>query len=167
MVRECLAAAIAVGASGCSLVLDFSEGAVPGDAAIDAAFSQAECELGEPNESAETAATITPGDTGPGAICGDDADFYKFTVPDGTAAVTIKVTFVSSATGDLDLRLFDQTGATQLAGSFGFGDVEQITCPGSSPMCNALPADDYVFEVFPAIAGAQNRYDLELTLTAM
>jgi hypothetical protein len=167
MVRECLAVVLALGAPGCSLVLDFSENAVPGDAAVDSAFAQAECDFGEPNDTADTATTLAVTDTGPAAICGDDRDFFKFTVPDATASVTIQVNFASSATGDLDLRLFDKTGATQLAGSFSFGDGETITCPGAAPMCDALAPDDYVFEVFPAISGAQNRYEIALTLTAM
>jgi hypothetical protein len=157
---------------GCSLVLDFSDGAIPADAATDSAFSEAECDFGEPNDSIETAMPITASDVGPAAICErlpgvQDRDFYRFTVPENTATVSVKITFVSSARGDLDLRLYDKTGATLLGMSVGFMDVEEIVCPGVSPDCNQnmpLPPDDYIFEVFSPVSGA-NRYDIALMLT--
>ncbi|HEU0037341.1 MAG TPA: PPC domain-containing protein [Kofleriaceae bacterium] len=155
-------------ASGCSLILDFSDSAVPGDATADSAFSQAECDYKEPNNAAAEAALLATTDVGPAAICAagvDDHDFYKFTVPASTASVSIAITFVNSPTGDLDLRLYDKTGATVLAQSRGFGDSETIACP--SVACSALAPDDYIFEVFPALQGAQNRYDIALTITPM
>ncbi|MBX3160739.1 MAG: PPC domain-containing protein [Deltaproteobacteria bacterium] len=163
--------ALATLAGGCSLVLDFSESAIPKDAGIDAPFSQEECDYKEPNDSAETAAVLVPGDVGPAAICStggtDDHDFYRVTVPANTASVTFRITFVNRPTGDLDLRLLDKTGGTVLARSTGFGNFEEITCPGASPVCAALAPDDYVFEVFPALTGSVNRYDIALTITPM
>lgn len=164
--------ALAALAGGCSLVLDFSESAIPIDAAIDAPFSQAECDYKEPNDSADVAAAIVPGDVGPAAICvgsggSDEHDFYRVTVPANTASVSFKITFVNRPTGDLDLRLLDKTGGMVLARSTGFGDSEEITCPGASPLCTALAPDDYVFEVFPALTGSVNRYDFALTITPM
>jgi hypothetical protein len=152
---------------GCSLVLDFSDSAIPIDATPDAAFSEAECTFGEPNDSAAAASVFAVTDVGPAAICADgfdDHDFYKVTIP-ANSAVTLTVSFISSATGDLDLRLYDKTGATVLARSSGFMNQETITCPGASPACTALAADDYIFEVFPAVLGAKNRYDIALTVT--
>lgn len=152
--------------SGCSLVLDFSDGAIPKDAAIDAAFSQAECEFKEPNDTAASAAEFAVAEVGPAAICNgsfDDHDFYKVVVP-ANSRVSVKISFESSPTGDLDLRLYDKTGATVLGRSSGFGDVEEIACPGQSPACAALVPDEYLFEVFPAIAGATNRYDIAVTI---
>ncbi|MDQ3370302.1 MAG: PPC domain-containing protein [Myxococcota bacterium] len=167
MVRECLAVLALVPGTGCSLILDFSESAVTPP---DAAFSQAECDFKEPNNALAEAALFDPADVGPAAICTapgatDDRDFYKLTVPAATS-VTITITFVSTPTGDLDLKLTDTAGAT-LGQSRGFGDRESITCPGAAPLCSALAAGDYVFEVFPAQAGMTNRYDIAVELTPM
>jgi len=156
--------------AGCSLVLDFSPSAVPVDAELDAPYVQAECDYKEPNDTVETAAVLTPADVGPAAICGgatDDRDFYKFTVPAMTAKVTVRVTFVNRPTGDLDLRITDTTGATTYGQSRGFGDEEFVVCPGASPACPMLAAGDYIFEVFPAVTGSVNRYELSLALTPM
>jgi hypothetical protein len=165
MVRVGLAALGLAGASGCSLLLDF--GAVPPDAPP---YSQAECDYKEPNNTLAEAAAFEATDVGPAAICAgepDDRDFYRFTVPAGTASVRVQVTFTNRPGGDLDLRLTDPTGATTFGQSRGFGDVELLVCPGSSPVCPMLAEGDYVFEVFPATPHAVNRYDLALTLTPM
>ncbi len=168
MVREWLPTLVMLlPLTGCSLILDFSDGAIPKDAAIDAPYTQAECDYKEPNDSAATAAMITTADTGPAAICAgptEDHDFYKFTVPAMTTTVTVKISFMNRPGGDLDLRLFDKTGVSLLAQSRGFGNDETITCPGTSPDCSALAADDYVFEVFPAVTGAVNDYTIALTM---
>ena len=158
---------------GCSLVLNFSDSEIPKDAQIDAPFNQAECDFGEPNNSAAAATPFLSSEIGPAGICtGDDHDFYRFAVPPNTASITISISFISSTTGDLDLRLTDKTGTTIHANSVGFGNVEKIVCPGASPFCALgstppIPADDYVFEVFPAVPGAVNRYDIALTITPM
>ncbi len=157
-------------ATGCSLVLDFGKGAIPVDAQADAPYTQDECDYKEPNDTVDTAAPLTPGDVGPAAICaGDpgDRDFYKFTVPAATASVTVTVTFVNRPTGDLDLRITDTTGATTYGQSRGFGDQEAVVCPGASPACPKLAAGDYVLEVFPAVPGSVNRYELALAITPM
>ena len=159
--------ASAVFGSGCSLVLDFSDSAIPKDSTPDSAFTQEECDFGEPNDNAAMASVFDIAQTGPAAICAtgfDDHDFYKFTLPANTM-VNVSVTFTTSPQGDLDLRLYDKTGATVLARSSGFTDTESITCPGASPSCAALPPDDYLFEVFPAVTGAQNRYTIAITVT--
>lgn len=152
---------------GCSLVLDFSESAIPVDATPDSPFTQAECDYLEPNNSIAEAAMLAPTDVGPAAICPgsvEDRDFYKFAVPAGATRVTVRITFMSSSTGDLELRLTDATGATLLGTSRGFGNEEVLVCPGQSPMCPMLAEGEYVFEVFPAIAGSVNRYDIALTI---
>ena len=154
-------------ASGCSLVLDFSNSAIPIDAQIDAPYTQEQCDYKEPNETFDTAQVVTSADTGPAAICGgevEDHDFYKFTVPAGTTKVVVKVSFTNRPSGDLDLRLHNATGA-MIAASRGFGNEETITCPAASPNCPMLAEGDYIFEVFPAIAGAVNTYDFSVTLT--
>jgi len=171
MLRKIATAIVAVTAAGCSFVLDFSSKAIPLDAAIDAPFTADQCAFDEPDDTAATAVVVTSADTGPAAICpttdgSDDLDFYKFTVPDMTATVTVSIAF-TDALGDLDLRLFDATGTTMLAQSRGFGDGESITCPSASPFCSALAAGDYVFEVFPAVPGATNFYTFSVTITAM
>jgi Bacterial pre-peptidase C-terminal domain len=152
---------------GCSLILDFSDSAIPKDAAIDMPYTQAECDYKEPNDTLDTAAMITTADVGPAAICAgatEDHDFYRFTVPAGTTSVTIKISFTSSPTGDLDLRLYDGTTHVVVSQSRGFGNDETITCPASSPACAMLAAGDYIFEVFPAVNGAVNAYDISLTM---
>ena len=165
MVRVCSVLVVALAASGCSLVLDFSDSAVPVDAAIDGPFTQDECDYKEPNENAGSPATLDLTETGPAAICsGEDRDFYRITLPANTA-VEMKINFMNRPTGDLDLRLYDKTGATVLSQSRGFTDEEKITCPGSMPSCMTLAADDYILEVFPALAGAVNRYTIAITVT--
>ncbi|HEY4240013.1 MAG TPA: PPC domain-containing protein [Kofleriaceae bacterium] len=169
MLRELFVLApIAVVGGGCTSLLDFSDDKIPVDAAdamVDAFYTQAECAYGEPNDAADAAFVVTTADMGPAAICpGDVADFYKFTVPDGTTTVTVAANFTNSVTGDLDLKLYDATGTTVLGASLGFGDGESITCPGQSPMCSALTTGDYVFEVYPATPGNVNVYTLALTI---
>jgi pre-peptidase len=171
MIRGCLVAVIALQTAGCSLILDFSNSAIPVDAEIDAPYTAEECMFKEPNDSPATAAVITPTDTGPAAICAtgmtgiDDHDFYKFTVPANTTKVIVSIAFTNRPTGDLDLRLYNKTGTTVLSRSSGFGDTETITCPGASPACTALVPDDYVFEVFPALTGSVNDYTFSVMLT--
>jgi hypothetical protein len=170
MARELAASLLLVPLVGCSLVLDFSDQAIPRDAAIpiDGPFPQAECDYKEPNDTAATAAPFTPADTGPAALCGTgDRDFYKITVPAMTAKVEIRIAFTQRSNGDLDLRLSDKTGQMMLAQSVGFGAEEAIVCPASSPPCAALAADDYVFEVYPAVSGAANDYTIAVAFTPM
>lgn len=173
MVRECLpglVAAIALGpAAGCSLILDFSDSAIPIDAQPDAVYSEEQCAFMEPNNTLAEAVMVASGDTGSAAICvadPEDRDFYKFTVPAATASVTVKINFTNRAGGDLDLRILDSTGM-MVAQSRGFLDGETIICPALSPRCDALAAGDYVFEVFPALGGAVNSYDYQLMIVPM
>ncbi len=149
---------------GCSLVLDFSDKAIPKDAAIDAPYTADECASKEPNDSFDTAQVITSADTGPAAICTDDAgDFYKITI--GTASsVTFAIQFTNRPGGDLDLEILDSTGA-QKAISRGFGDGETIVCPGPAPACPKLANGDYVMRVFPAVTGAVNAYTFSVQIT--
>jgi hypothetical protein len=173
MVRECLpglVAAIALGSlAGCSLVLDFSDTAIPIDGATDAPYTDEQCAFMEPNNSLAEAVVVTTADTGPAAICAEDPedhDFYKFTVPAATASVTVNINFTNRPGGDLDLKLLDAAGM-MVAQSRGFLDGETIVCPALSPRCDALAPGDYVFEVFPALGGAVNSYDFALTVTPM
>jgi hypothetical protein len=166
MVRE-LVASLLLPATGCSLILDFSDKALPKDANPDAPYTQAECDYKEPNDTAATAAAITPADTGPAAICAatpEDHDFYKFTVPAGTTKVELRISTTYRPGGDLELRLYDRTGTMMLSQSTSFSNDEVITCPSTLSMCPMLAADDYVFEVFPA-TGSVNSYTIALTLT--
>ncbi len=172
MVRELLLSALVAAIApltGCSLILDFSPKAVPIDAAIDAVYSQDECDYKEPNDTLATAAIVVPGDTGPAAVCAnsdgtEDDDYYQFPVPTGTTSVTITVDFIERAGGDLDLRLFDVSNGSMLSESVGFGNEEKIVCPGSSPSCVSLAAGNYAFEVFPGEPGAVNDYTFSLAL---
>lgn len=154
---------LALPLAGCSFLLDFSDRAIPRDAA---AFGQAECSYKEPNDSFAAAAEIAAGDTGPAAICGpaEDHDFYRFTVPAGTTRVEVRLATLYRPGGDLDLGLYDPTGAV-LARSTGFSDDEVIDCPSAPQMCPTLAAGDYVFEVYPGKAGEVNRYTFSVVLT--
>jgi hypothetical protein len=155
--------------TGCSLVLDFSDSAVPVDAPADAAFTQEECDFKEPNNAVIEAALFDVSEVGPAAVCErelgvQDTDFYKFTVPAGITNVRVRISF-TTAMGDLDLKLYDSNG-TELGKSVGFSDTEEVVCPSAT--CNgnvALPPADYLFEVFAAQTGGGNRYDISLTLT--
>jgi hypothetical protein len=171
MLRAIVVAALAASLGGCSLLLDFSDKAIPKDAsydAPDAPYTADECTYKEPNDSVAMAALVTRADTGPAAICAnpggaEDHDFYKFSVPMLTTSVAVSITF-ANAVGDLDLRLYDSTG-TVIAQSRGFADTEMVTCPGASPPCTMLVAGEYEFEVFPAVTGAVNNYSFSLSLT--
>lgn len=165
MLRGLVAASLL---SGCSLALNWD---TPPDAAPDAPpdgpFEQAECDYKEPNDSAAMAAPVVVGDTGPAAICdGDPSDFYRFNVPDGATAFTVRLMFTNRPTGDIDLRLYNSDGTAMLAQSRGFGDLEQIVCPGTSPICTpaAIPGD-YIFEAFPALSASVNRYTFAVEVT--
>ena len=149
---------------GCSLVLDFSDKAIPKDAAIDAPYTADECAYKEPNDTFDTAQMITTADTGPAAICTDDGgDFYKVTIG-ASSSVTFAIQFTNRPGGDLDLEVLDSAG-TQKAISRGFGDGETIACPGTAPPCGSLAAGDYVMRVFPAVQGAVNAYTFSVTVT--
>ena len=155
MVRECVASLLLLPATGCSLILDFSDKALPRDAKPDAPYTQAECDYKDPNDTAATAAPITPADTGPAAIYAatpEDHDFYRFMVPAGTTKVEIRISTTYRPNGDLDLRLYDKTGTMRLSQSTSFSDDDVITCPSTPSMCPALAPDDYVFEVFPGVS---------------
>jgi hypothetical protein len=167
MARELAAAFLLVPVAGCSLLLDFSDQAIPLDAAIDGPPPRPACTYKEPNDTVATAAPLTPGETGPAALCGTggDRDLYKITVPAMTAKVEIRIAFTPRSHGDLDLRLTDKTGQSMLAQSVGFGAEEAIVCPASTPPCAALAADDYVFEVFPATPDASNDYTIAVAFT--
>jgi hypothetical protein len=163
MVRECVAVAIVALMPACSLILDFDE-APPADAAIDAPYTQEQCDYKEPNDSPSAPATVEATDSGPAAICAgtpEDLDFYKFTV--ASATVTLSIAFTNRPGGDLDIKLLD-TGGTMIAQSRGFGDGEMLVCPGASPSCPTLAVGtDYILEVFPAVAGSVNTYTFTIT----
>jgi hypothetical protein len=162
-----VALGLGAASSGCSLLLDFGPGAVPADAAIDAPYSQDECDYKEPNNSLAEAMPITAADTGPAAICaGEQSDFYKFTVPAGTASFSVRINLAHRVGGDLDLKIIDPTGAA-IGSSRGFNSEEVVTCPGVSPACPAPGEGEYAFEVVAGQTGDVNRYDFALTITPM
>lgn len=169
MAREYLGLCLAVLVPGCSLILDFSDRAIPKDAAIDSRFTAAECAYGEPNDTAATATALMGGETGPAAICStgsgttDDVDYYSFQVPMGTMATTIAISFQNQL-GDLDLALYDGN-ATFITASRGFSDGESIVCPGTTPACAALAPGTYIFEVLPATTGVENSYTFSVATT--
>jgi hypothetical protein len=150
-------------APGCSLVLDFSDKAIPKDAAIDGPYTADECAYKEPNDTPNTAQMITTADTGPAAICmSDPADFYKFSIA-GASKVTVSISFIKRTGGDLDLEVDDTTGNT-LASSRGVGSGESITCPGQVPACPSLADGDYLMRVFPGVTGDVNAYTFSLQI---
>ena len=171
MVGACLRGLIAASIlspalPGCSLLLDFSDAAGVHDAALP--FPAAECAFDEPNDSFDTAATVTTADTGPAAICPTsggiaDLDYYAFTVPDGTNTVTLQVTYAArGSTGDLDLALYDSTQSA-VASQNDFETTKTLACPSATaPVCGALAAGDYTFEVSASVPGGANDYTFSL-----
>jgi Bacterial pre-peptidase C-terminal domain len=154
--------------SGCSLILDFSDKAGVHDAPTpDAFYTAAECAFDEPDDTFQTPATVTTSDTGPAAICPvsgtPDLDFYTFAVPDGTTAVSITVTYTDHGTsGDLDLSLFDASD-TELASDDSFNTTKLIACPSTTPpLCAALAAGQYTFEVSGSEPTNANDYTFAL-----
>lgn len=166
MVRSAVLALLACG-PGCSFILDFSDQAGVHDASLDGPYTQAECDYKEPNDTLDTAAVIDPTtDSGPAAICknagGEDDDYYKFTVPAAVTKTTIKLMFTDSNVRDLDLKLFDSTGA-QTAQSRSFSDGETLICPAVSPPCPTLTnGADYTFEVLPGSPVNLNNYTFSI-----
>jgi hypothetical protein len=151
----------------CSLILDFSNKAIPIDAPTDTPYSHAECAYMEPNDSYAAAMKITSADTGPAAICAlnpgvPDVDYYSFTVPAGTSKVTFQTMF-TNALGDLDMKLYDSTQAV-VSENLGVTDGETIECPGNSPPCTTLAAGTYVVEVFGSAPSVMNRYTFQLSM---
>jgi hypothetical protein len=171
---------MAVG-GGCSLILDFgepgellSDGGVVVDAgdqadappptpdAGPADANAADCAQLEPNEDQASAQAITPG-TITAAVCpSGDIDFYSFTVP-AASDTTINITQPEPLSANLDLRLYDSTGAVITVAS-GDGASDQIAQTAANG--NALAAGDYAVEVFAADGSSQSSYDLELVIAA-
>ena len=165
----------AVALTGCSLILDFSDSQIPKDAAPpDAFYSNAECSYDEPNDSFDTAATITTADMGPAAICpngtqSDDLDFYRFEIApsatQGPPVVTIMLTYQDRGpTSALDLTLFDSTDSS-IASETDSLTTKTITCPSTAGIaCPMLGSATYTFEVSPAQPGNLNDYTFSLTM---
>jgi hypothetical protein len=164
MVREYAPLVLAALLPGCSLILDFSDSAAPHDAAIDAVYTQAQCDFLEPNDSIDAAVMVTSADNGGvAAICApammggaEDHDFYKFSVT--TVPFTVGIQFTNRPMGDLDIKVYQASDSMLIGQSRGFGDTESVTCPGSAPSCPSVSPGDFVLEVFPAISGAVNTY---------
>lgn len=154
--------------SGCTLLLDFDQPAVPaGDAGVDGGLADAGEDAApdpnEPNDDFAAATPITPGTHGPYRIePKTDADFYVFTVETdaGMAQVAIEL-FFSQAMGDLDLYLYSSANlTTPLAKSEGFVDNERIPMTGSL----SLDAGTYYIKVASFMGTAENQYTLSLTV---
>jgi hypothetical protein len=163
MVREYVPLVCAALLPGCSLILDFSDSAAPHDAAIDAVYTQDQCDYLEPNDSIDAPMMITSADTGTAAICApammggaEDHDFYKFTVTN--VPFTVSISFTNRPMGDLDMKVYNAADNTLLGQSRGFGDGESLTCPGASPACPSVSPGDFIVEVFPAVTGSVNTY---------
>ncbi len=172
MMRAWLCTIVGLALPGCSLILDFSDSAAPKDAALpDAFYTAAECSYDEPDDTVDTAASVTVADTGPAAICPtgtgmDDLDFYRFEVDDTATTVTIQIVYLPRLNGDLDLTLFDENGsaiATEADGA----TTKTITCPstGGGVVCPVLTAGTtYTFEVSPGVPGNLNVYTFSISM---
>jgi len=157
-------AIMSAGSSGCSLILNFSDSAIPKDAGPPDADPA--CSFDEPNDDATDAASITTADTGPAAICtkpdgAPDLDFYRFEVPDMTATVTVQIVYQPAVNGDLALAITDPTGAT-IASESDSSTTKSITCPGAT--CGMLATGTYELEVAGLTPADTNEYTFSLTL---
>ena len=84
-------------------------------------------------------------------VCGGDEDWFKFTAG-ATGSFTVRTDFVN-ASGDLDLAIFDATGATLLANSSSAAnDFEQVTIQVTS-------GTSYVVRI-RGFNGASNTYSI-------
>jgi|SRR5580704_4656991 hypothetical protein len=170
MMRAWLCTIVGLALPGCSLILDFSDSAAPKDAAPpDAFYTAAECAYDEPDDTIDTAASVTTADMGPAAICPtgtgmDDLDFYRFDVPDTASVVTIELMYVARPDGDLDLALYDDTEST-IATVGGNQTTKTITCPSATGVvCPMLAAGTYTFEVSPDVPGNVNDYTFSISI---
>jgi hypothetical protein len=176
MPRASLYSLAAVALSGCSLILNFSDSQIPKDAAPpDAFYTQAECSYDEPNDTFDTAASVTTADMGPAAICPngtptDDVDYYRFEVMPSTSSpgsTTVTITLMyqdRGPTSALDLALFDSTDSL-IASENDSLTTKTITCPSSDGIaCPMLGSAAYTFEVSPAAPGNINDYTFSLAI---
>jgi hypothetical protein len=158
-VRTPAAFALAILASGCSLVLDFEKPPEPGP--IDGPVTDELCMAFEPNDSPDQATVVTPGDV-MAAICLGETDYFKITV-DGTQSLLARITFMNrNGMGDIDLRLLNASGATTIDESRTSADVEEVMCPGGIMCTGPLPAGDYLLQVLGFNAAVQSAYTLHI-----
>lgn len=136
-----------VSASGCSLVLDFSERS-------DAGVDNPRCEASEPNDLANNAPLLAQG-TNQLALCGDDIDFFTLEV-----AADTDVTLSTTAPSDINLELTLFFGATTLQVSDAAGPDELIERTEAGN--NRLEPGEYRVRVQSVPAGQEGDYDLVL-----
>ena len=148
-------------AGGCSLLLDFSPAgdSGPRDDGGGDGGAVANCAVGEPNDTVDTAGAVT--DDVAAAICGDGPDFWSFAVT-GVEDVTIALTFTAGA-NDLEMQLQSMAGEV-LTISTGTDADEQIE--QSAALGNRLEAGTYVIEVLGREDTAMNDYQLTVDLVA-
>jgi hypothetical protein len=155
---------LCLASSGCSLILDFSEGGGSNaDSGPDADLAPdgGGCATLEPNESLSAAMAITPGTLALGICTAGDRDFFE-TAVDGNQDLLVRIDFANAAGADLEMRLYDSLGAV-VDRSETFEDFEQIEA--SLAMSNRLPAGTYFVEVFGFNNTNTNDYSLTLTIT--
>ena len=117
------------------------------------------CGLGddrfEPNDDVTTAAAI-PSGAFRGLVSDVNEDWFSYTISPG-ANLTVDALFVD-AVSDLDLRIYDATGATQLDSSNSGSDDEQVTVGN----CDTVNGLDVTIQILN-FSGVCNEYDLILT----
>lgn len=145
--RVWIALLCSLGAGGCSLILDFSEGR-------DAGSQNPRCTALEPNDSAAAAAPIDAG-TFELSLCGDDVDFFRVTLGAGEDLI-----LSTSSDADIDLSLSLLQGGAVIDTSNGAGAAETIE--RSEAMGNRLDPGDYDVEV----EGPEGDYDLAVEIIA-
>jgi len=161
-----LVGALALAASGCSLVLDFDK---PTDAApADAPVTPEQCGANEPNDTPATA-TAWAGQDISAAICPTgavgDVDLFAVGLVDGQP-IRATITFMNrNGAGDLDLRLLTGDGGMVLDDSKASADTEMVLCPGGSP-CPPITNGTYLIEVKGFTASVTSAYVLHIETTA-
>jgi hypothetical protein len=155
-------------ASGCSLILDFSDKADAGpnsDADVVDAGPVGDggdpCAAFEPNDALAEAYPIEPGTYSPLAICpsGDD-DYFSFVLAEARDMVVEALFDNQGGAGDLEMRLYNSLGEI-IANSQNFEDNERIE--RSLAQSNQLQPGTYIVQMYGFNGTVQNDYVLTLT----
>lgn len=140
------------GGGGSGLGDEFVPGSCAGDGWVTISYTQCPTDDEfEENDSQVTAESVTSGTLVSAVVCDSDDDWYS--IPVVTGQVIKATSIFDHATGNLDLELFDPSGAT-VASSASLSDDEEI-------IHNASASGEYAVRVSGGL-GVENGYELVL-----